>query len=279
MLGWGASLVLIPVFIFGLTSSCLGKPAEKNLKRGQNFFVVGVGDYDYLPYTGIVEGKFVGFGAAVLEAFANSKGYSFEYKPLSVPRMFKEFLDDRSVDFMYPNNQYWGGGSLQKKNVIFSEPVVSYIDGVVVLEENKNMTLKELKTLVVMKGFDTLQYRDLARKRKIQIYEHSDVQSLLRMVVGKRMQGAYINPIVAAYQMNTVMNEKPLYLAVNLPYIESSYLLSTLKYKKVIEEFNEFLIKEKELIKRLKIQYQVEDPFLKDPSKYQSPRLEHLKAS
>lgn len=266
-------LIALGLFIFLL---CPTSSSASNNKQN-NHFVVAVGDYDYLPYTGFVNDKFAGFGAEVLTAFAKSRGYTFEYRRLSVPRMFKEFLEaDETIDFMYPNNQYWNEAEQKKKQVIFSEPVIEYVDGVLVLEKNKDMTLEELKDLVVMKGFDAVQYKKYVEQKKIRIFEHSDILGSMRMIQNGRMQGAYLNPVVAAYYQQTVLGGKPLFLAESLPYIKSSYLLSSIKHPKIIEEFNSFLASEKELMGKLKLKYAVDDPFLKDPKQYKAPQVKPL---
>lgn len=246
----------------------------KKLLRGENYFIIGVGEYDYLPHTGFKDGKFTGFGEALLSAFAKSKGYTFEFKAVSIPRMFKVFLDDMSVDFMYPNNEYWGEGRQQKKGVTFSEPVVTYVDGILVREEDRKINLSQLKSIGIIKGFDPIQYKVLAKEGKVKIYEHSDVVALLKMVLNKRVQGAYLNPLVAAYYLKTELKSNEiLILADKLPYINSSYYFSSIKYHKVLEEFDDFLKKERALVLKLKTQYGVQDPFLKDPKKYVPPSI------
>ncbi|MEK2646923.1 substrate-binding periplasmic protein [Bdellovibrio sp. BCCA] len=258
------------LFLFGFANFSLATPLE--LKRGENYFVIGVGEYDYLPHTGFVKGRFAGFGEAVLTAFAKAKGYTFEYKAVSIPRMFKVFLEDATVDFMYPNNEYWDAEHQRKKGVLFSSPVVTYVDGIVVRPENKKISLAQLKSIGIIKGFDPIQYKDLVKEKKIKMYEHSDVVALLKMVLNKRVQGAYLNPLVAAYYLKThVKSDEMLVLADKLPFINSSYYFSTIKYSKVLEEFDEFLKKERSFFHKLKIQYGVQDPFLKDPKKYTPP--------
>ncbi|WP_413575809.1 substrate-binding periplasmic protein [Bdellovibrio sp. HCB290] len=236
-------------------------PISKDLVRGKNHFIIGVGEYDYLPHTGFIDGKFTGFGAAVLNAFAQSKGYLFEYKSVPVPRMFKVFLDDKSVDFMYPNNSYWAAERQKARNVSFSSPVVAYVDGVLVKEENIKIKLNELKTMGVLIGFDPIQYADLIKDGKIRAHENGEVVGLLKMVLNNRVQGIYLNPLVANYYLKTVIeNDQPIYLARGLPFIKSHYSLSTINYPEILKEFNLFLKKEYSTVLKLQKQYGVEDP-------------------
>ncbi len=79
--------------------------------------------------------------------------------------MLKNFLDDQNVDFIYPNNEYWGEGRQQKRGVLFSQPVTTYIDGIIVREENKNLTLDHLNNIGLIKGFSPVQYSDLIKSK------------------------------------------------------------------------------------------------------------------
>lgn len=247
---------------------------SKVLVRGENHFVIGVGEYDYLPHTGFVDGKFTGFGVALLDAFANSKGYVFEYKSVPILRMFKVFLDETSVDFMYPNNSYWNEENQKKRKVAFSDSVVSYVDGMIVQEKNRKITLSELNNVGILNGFDPIQYIDKIKDKKIILHNQNNVVSLLKMVLKQRVQAAYLNPLVAAYYVKKeIKTDEVLVLAENLPYIKSNYCFSTIKYKKIINEFNDFLVKEHLFVEKLKIKYGVQHPFLKDPQKYKLPAV------
>lgn len=260
------------VTLFLISCTCTAYAQKK--VRGENYFTVAVGDYDYLPHTGFKNGKFMGFGEAVLSAFAKSRGYTFEYKSFPIPRMLKVFLDDQTVDFIYPNNEYWGSGRQQKKNVLFSTPVTTYVDGIIVREEDKNLTLNKLTNIGMMKDFSPVQYEELIKAKKLKVYEHSDVKGLLQMVLNRRLQGVYMNPLVAAYYAKSALKtDENLVLDEKLPYISSSYHLSTIKHPRILEEFDEFLKREKTMINRLRAQYGVQDPFIKDSKKYTPPSL------
>ncbi len=93
------------------------------------------------------------------------------------------------------------------------------------------------------------------------------------MVLNKRIQGVYMNPLVAAYYLKKdLKSNENLVLDEKLPFISSSYHLSTIKHRKVLDEFDEFL-KEKALISKLRIRYGVQEPLLKDPKKYIPPEF------
>ncbi|WP_374029922.1 substrate-binding periplasmic protein [Bdellovibrio bacteriovorus] len=232
----------------------------KKLTRGENFFIIGVGNYDYLPHTGFKDGKFGGFGYSLLEAFAKTKGYTFEYRAVPVARMFKIFLDERSTDFLYPNNYYWNEDAQKKHKVVFSDPITAYTDGIVVRKENKDITLEELHSFGIIKGFTPAQYQTAIAQKKIKVYEHNDVVGLLKMVLSQRIQGVYLNPVVADYYLKQeIKSTDSLVLAKKLPHIKSYYHLSTIDRTDVLQEFNSFLKREKEIVDRLKVQYRLQN--------------------
>lgn len=71
-----------------------------------------------------------------------------------------------------------------------------------------------------------------------------------------RIDGAYINIAVARHQLKTQLKQTgALVFDPDLPYIQSNYYLSTIKFPNVVEEFNGFLMKEAKQINDLKKKY------------------------
>ena len=97
-------------------------------------FVVGVGDYEYLPHHGLVDNQYTGYAREVLDLFAQKSGYTFTYRPLPWKRVILEYMNG-DLDFIFPDNSYWDTEPKEGKDVYYSDPVVAYIDGVVVLRQ------------------------------------------------------------------------------------------------------------------------------------------------
>ncbi len=224
---------------------------------GSNDFVIGVENLDYMPYYTNSGGKYKGFAREILDAFGKEKGYKFNYKILSVKRLFSEFIN-KKVDFRFPDNPYWKGSEKKGYKIVYSEPVVGFIDGVMVSPGRKGKGVDSLKRLGVVMGFTPWDYLGLIKSKKVKATENSSFTGLIKQCIVGRVDGIYMNPVVCNYQLSKVL-KKPNALVFDpgLPHTKSSYLFSTQKYPEVIKELNKFLVDRKQLVKSIKKKFKV----------------------
>lgn len=225
----------------------------------QKTYTVGVEDLEYYPQYSHKGNEFIGFGRELLDAFAKSKGYKFEYKILPLNRLFLENLKNKSLDFQYPDNSYWEAHLRKGVTVHYSAPVMPFVDGVVVLPENKGRGINNFKMLGTMTGFTPWNYLDLIKQKRVTVFENDSFISLLKQVSLKRVHGAYINVEVAKYQLREVLRQpEALVFDPDLPHTRDFYYFSTVKHPKVIQEFNEFLAREVALYEQLRKKLAIE---------------------
>jgi ABC-type amino acid transport substrate-binding protein len=239
-------------FLFSMILAGSGLAQEKA-------YVIGVENIDYLPhYTG-ENNQYTGFSRVLLDAFAQKMGYHFTYTPLPLNRLFREFLGGKT-DFKYLDNPDWSADLKKDQTVYYSTPVVSAITGIMVVPENKAQPLEQFETLGTMMGFTPTAYMKLIKEGKVKKTElaATDFTTLLNMGMLKRVDGVYIAIDVGAYHLREIL-KKPdaLVFNPNLPYDVQKYSLSSLKYPEIINEFNEFLIKEKAFLDQLKKQHRI----------------------
>lgn len=222
-------------------------------------YTVGVEDLEYYPQYSHQGEECTGFGCALLDAFAKSKGYKFEYKILPVNRLFFKFLKGNTLDFKYPDNAHWEAQQKAAVKVHYSKPVMPFIDGVVVHPDFKGRGLKQFKVLGTMTGFTPWSYLDLIKNKQVTVFENDSFVSLLKQAQLKRVDGAYINIEVAKYQLKEVLHQpNSLVFDPDLPHTKDFYFLASVKHPQIIQEFNEFLLKEKELYERIRIKLAIE---------------------
>jgi ABC-type amino acid transport substrate-binding protein len=225
----------------------------------QTIFTVGVEAQKYYPQYDNENGKvYFGFARDLLDMFAKEKGYQFIYKIRPVKRLFVEFVQKKEFDFKYPDNPVWQSQIKKGEKVVYSDSVVKYIDGVIVLTENKSKNVSTFKNLGTVRGFTPYPFLDLIQQKKVVLSENNNFISLLKQVLAKRIDGAYSNVSVAAYSIKEVL-KKPgtLVFNPNLPHIKDSYYLSSIKQPKIILEFNQFLKDKKSQIDQLKQKFNV----------------------
>ena len=224
----------------------------------QTFFKIGVEAQKYYPQFDNENGvEYFGFARDILDMFAKEKHYQFVYIIRPVKRLFHDFVK-RHVDFKYPDNPFWQSDMKKNQHVYYSDSVVKYIDGVVVLAENKAMLLSSFKTLGTIRGFTPYPYLDLIAQKKVMLSENSNYISLLKQVLAGRITGAYSNISVARYNIKEHL-KKTGAIVFNpiLPHIKDSYYVSSIMHPTVIKEFNVFLKDKKEQIDQLKKKYKV----------------------
>ncbi|MCG8667874.1 MAG: transporter substrate-binding domain-containing protein [Pseudomonadales bacterium] len=207
-------------------------------------FVVGVEDIDYYPLYAYKEGNYQGVAKEVMDKFASSKGYTFKYKPFPVIRLTKYFVEGQ-VDLKFPDNEVWAGDAKKGLNVAYSNPVIDYTDGVMVLPASAGKGIGALKKLGLVRGFTPWDYLSLIKTGSVKSKETSSLDALIQQTLHGRVDGAYFNVSVAKYHLAQNL-KKPdgLVFDDGLPHTSSSYKLSSHKHPKIIEEFSQFLIDE-----------------------------------
>ena len=227
-----------------------------SLARAQTF-TVGVEDIDYFPLYAYRDGTYQGFARDVLTKFAESKGYTFEFKPFPVVRLINYFVEGK-VDFKFPDNEVWAGDAKKGVNVRYSDPVVAYTDGVMVLPANRGKGTGALKKLGIVRGFTPWDYLSMIKSGAVVSKEASSLDSLVKQTLHQRVDGAYFNVAVASYYLaNGLKQPDALVFDDSLPHTSSNYTLSSHKHPAIIEEFNQFLIDEAAWIRELEKKYQI----------------------
>ena len=220
-------------------------------------YVIGVEDLEYYPIYAKREGEYAGFARELLDMFADASGHTFEYKILPIKRLYNDFLDQK-FDLKFPDSSYWQADAKKGKNVIYSDPVLEYIDGVLVAPGNLGKGLSNLKTLGSPRGFSPYEYLDDVKAKKISLKEGNTLKSLLKMAESNRIDGVYFNIIVARYFLeHTTFNDDLVIFDKGLPHTRAHYHLSTIKHPELMKQFNDFLANNKAEVATLKAKYNV----------------------
>ncbi|MFW6008317.1 MAG: substrate-binding periplasmic protein, partial [archaeon] len=221
-------------------------------------YVVGVENIEYYPYYSIdSEEVYVGYARDVLDTFAEEYNYTFEYQPLPLKRLFSDLVTQK-IDFKFPDNPYWSADLKEGKNVVYSDSVVKFVDGAMVLPENLNSGVDKVDKLGAIMGFTPWPFLDLIEEGSIKTVETPNYSALLKQTTQGRVDAAYTNVSVGKYQLDKIFGDSELLVFdSDLPYDEASYLLSSAKHPDIIEEFNEFLKNNKKVLEDLQKQYNI----------------------
>ena len=247
-------LLILAMILSNIThSNLMAKPRLK----------IGVQDFsEYLPYSRVQNGQYSGFNRQLLDRFAELNDFEFSYIPMPIKRLYHEFLNTK-VDLKYPDSSYWSkslkDNYIKNNNIsiYYSDPIVSYTDGLMVLPKNVKLTKKNLgknfKSLGIIAGFTPFAYLNHIKNKVVEVHEVNSYEGLLNMVISGRIHGAYSNIDVTKYYLDKVMNKKnALIFAKTLPHTNSTRHLSSIKHPDVIKKFNHFLSTQTTWIMELK---------------------------
>ncbi len=242
-------------YIIFLLELCVLLPAVSHAE--DNVYQIGVEDIPYLPYYETKEKEYRGFVKDLFDLFANDQHIKFEYVPLPVKRLYREFLDEK-VDFKFPDNIRWSGDSKKGHKIYYSEGIVEYVDGVLVLPKHLNK-MKKLKKLGTVRGFTPWIYIDEINAQKIENIENSNLISVIKQGVLGRVDGVFVNIAAAKFLMlNEFKNPTALVFEKSLPYTKDKYALSTKKHPELLKKLNKWMDKNKELKNNLKRSWKID---------------------
>lgn len=221
--------------------------------------VIGVEEGAYFPHYDSDSGQYQGFGRELLDAYGVYAGVEITYKIQPLKRLVRSLING-TVDARYPDNPYWEPDLKRDLNIVYSNQIVTYIDGSFVTPEHAGKGIASLQSLGTVTGFTAWPYFDVIRSGDLYVQENSSRSGLLQQVILGRLDAAYMSVVVANHQLNYVMKRPDsLVFDPTLPYIKSHYYLSSIDNKALLDSFNAFLQEEAEQIKKLKLKLGVEE--------------------
>lgn len=221
-------------------------------------YIVGVENIDYLPQYRWNEQGYSGFSRALFDAFAKASGHTLVYQAYPVARLYAKFLDGE-VDLKYPDNPEWAIDGKAGHRVVYSDPVVAYVDGVNVRPERLGQGVDAVRTLGVLRGFTARGWLDRIAAGAVTVQGNSSFPALLEQTLVGRVDGAYGNVAVVQHLLRSGL-ERPgtLVFDPGLPHVSSYYHLSTVKHPALIAAFNDWMKRESATVAALKAEHRVE---------------------
>ncbi|MGQ7960245.1 substrate-binding periplasmic protein [Pseudomonas sp. SP16.1] len=216
---------------------------------------VGVELQPYRPYSDVRDGVYQGYGRELLDAFARHQGYHFVYVPLPVRRLLNDFLGGR-VDLKFPDHPQWNAEQKAGHTVRYSQPAAPYVDGVLVKPEHLGRGLARIRLLGTQNGFTPWPYLDEIHSGRLQLIQASQIDSLLRMALGERVDAVYLNPQVVAHHLREMqLPAGTLAFDSQLPHVEDHYYVSSIQRPQLIDEFDRFLREQAALVAQIRLRH------------------------
>ncbi|WP_394209067.1 substrate-binding periplasmic protein [Enterovibrio calviensis] len=242
--------LLVGIFLFAFFAST-------NISAEQeHHFVIGVQAFaDYAPYSTFKNGEYQGFNRELLDAFANEYSYEFEYRALPLKRLYHNLVSGE-IDAKYPDNPSWTQDLKQGREVIYSDPVVSFIDGVIMLDENHDKSRKALATIGMISGFTPWPFLQDIKANTVTVYEANNMDALIKMLLTNRIDGIYTNAAVFRNRIKLAFESAPsMSLNTSLPFLAGTRHMSSVSRPDLVIQFNQFLENHASFVESLKQQY------------------------
>lgn len=221
-------------------------------------FVIGVEELNYYPTYAVVDGGFAGAAREILDSFARARGIVFDYRPLPIKRLFAELMAG-GIDLKFPDNPGWSTDVKQGGKVTYSDPIIAFVDGVMVTPSSLGQGADSVKVLGTVAGFTAYAWLDRIGAGKVTLRENPKLDLLLRQATIKRVDGAYVNVAVANHMLDRVL-AMPNALAFDpsLPHSRDHYRLSTTTHPDLVAEFNSWQAENMALVGDIKRRFRAE---------------------
>ncbi len=225
------------VFAIFIATPCLASAGQ--LKT----ILVGVEDMDYRPYAAWIDGVYVGAAADIFNKFASDRGYQIIYRPLSVKRLYQALFDG-AIDLKYPDSPEWLFSARKDLKITYSNPVLDYTDGIMVLPQHAGVGIGALKSLAMVSGFTPPYEIQRLAGRNITLDDNFNGISLVRYVMSGRADGGFISVVTAQWILtNTIHKPDGLKYDPDLPHQIGAYMMSTTTKPEVVADFNDWMSK------------------------------------
>lgn len=236
-------------------STCwAGADSKKTVKR---VLSIGVEKLEYRPYGAVENEQYVGFGRELLDLFAKTNHLQFKYELRPIKGLVTQFLKG-DFDLKFPDNEVWHKDQRKGYPILYSDPVVKFIDGTLVLPKNISKLTTHKLRLATISGFTPPIYIDLLKTEAITLLEVDDLPAMIRHGLSGAVDGVYANVQVVNWILKRDNQKNRLVFDPGLPFVTDYYRLSTIKHPELMIAFNTFLKTQSGPISQLKRKFKLE---------------------
>ena len=225
-------------------------------------YSVGVEPFHSPPYFDGSGEEYKGFARDLLDKFAKDAGIEFRYSAEQIPVLNKHLVQER-IDFKFPDNHKWAPSIKKDKKIIYSNVVTPYIDGSFSLKTKDNAQLVEVKRLGSIAGYTPRGYMEGITSGKIFYTENGSVNVLIHQLLDGKIDTLYANVMTVIEELRTnfpPQDSSRIFWNEDLPYVEGSFHLSTVLHPEIVNDFNQWMVDNKEWIDQLKQKYLITLP-------------------
>lgn len=202
--------------------------------------VVGVEDIDYSPHYAFVDGRYSGYGAAVLDRFAAAHGLAFAYEPLPVARLFRALFTG-AIGLKYPDDPQWLAESREGVPVAYSAPLAPYVDGVMTPPALLGRPIASVAALGIVTGFIAPGWDERERAGLVSYANNGSLDRLVRQALLGRIDAVYGNVDVIRHRLRALGAENALAFDATLPHTRGAYVAASVSRPDIVAALSAWL--------------------------------------
>ena len=221
-------------------------------------YTVGVENIDYLPLYKGDGSVYTGYARELLDTFAAKYGHTFTYRPFPMVNLFDEFVVKKTLDFKFPDNAHWSGDMKKGVKIVYSSRLVTVTEGLFVLPSEKGKGLANITKIATLRGFSAWPYMDQIMSKKLEVIEVNYPGAAINIGAAGRVDGVFMGVMSANYVMSNVLRRAGvLVFDDSLPKMKADFSLSSISHPEIIKQMDEFLVKDKDTVAKLKAKHKI----------------------
>jgi len=226
---------------------------------------IGVEEINYFPYYTLEDGVYRGFLRDIMDTFAKQHNYKIHYMAHSPAELTNALIKD-TVGFAMPDNDYWSADKKKGQTIIYSDPIVTYTDGAFVKKRFVGASIDRIKKIGIISGFNPYPYYERIEQNKLKAIKYKTISEVISGLITDEVDAIYFNKLMTIHylfnmNLETLAQYPPtdhyIDFDPNLPHINSTFKLSTIKHQDVVDKLNTYLQENWKNISALRARYNI----------------------
>lgn len=232
-------ILAIILSLFTITNSYATKQAS---------IVIGVDNLHNFPlYYTDEQGEFKGFYRNIFDKFAKDSGIKVEYKPMTINQLFQA-LYNKEIDFKFPDNPVWRASDKRSYDVVYSNHIYPFLEGMFVLKDNIGKGLKDINKIGIIGNVAPWYIHHPLEINKMKAKKGLDCNYLMNKLLSQKLDAVICNYAVAKLAMKELDAQSKIYFDVSLPFINDYFYISTISKPEIVKKFDLWLDRNEEFL-------------------------------
>lgn len=224
-------------------------------------YTVAFPDNKFYPQYELIDGQMKGLLPDIMLKFAGDVGILLSFKAYPIKR-YVQLFDQGEIDFVLPDNPLWLSKD-QENRVKYSKSIISSPVGFYERSTRKIKSLSDVKSVATISGYVLTPFETEIETSKIKAFYSKKISSLVQMLLKERTDLIFFHEQILRQMLREDrILSKTIQKNNILPSITYNYHLSSIKFSKILDQFDEWLARNQSWIEERASTYQLTFPQL-----------------